>query len=68
MTEPLLFRENYRLYYGKEVLIVATSIKDMNREDLKIVIDKFVELGYQAYEIAGILNLSESTVRAYINY
>lgn len=47
---------------------MATSIKDMNREDLKIIIDKFVELGYQAYEIAGILNLSESTVRAYIHY
>ena len=46
---------------------MATSIMDMNREDLKIIIDKFIELGYQAYEIAGILNLRESTVRAYMN-
>ena len=39
---------------------MATSIMDMNREDLKIIIDKF-------YEIVGILNLRESTVRAYMN-
>lgn len=46
---------------------MITSAKEMNRSDLVHIVKQFAELGYKAYEIAGILNLSESTVRAFIN-
>ena len=46
---------------------MTTSAKEMNRLDLIHIVKQFAELGYQACEIAGILNLNESTVRAYIN-
>lgn len=46
---------------------MAATAMEMNRIDLIHIIKQFVKLGYQAWEIAGILNLKESTVRAYIN-
>lgn len=46
---------------------MATSASELNRLDLIHIVKQFAELGYQAWEIAGILNLNESTVRAYLN-
>lgn len=46
---------------------MATSAKEMNRSDLIHIVKQFVELGYKSHEIAAILNLSESTVRAFAN-
>lgn len=46
---------------------MATSAKEMYRLEMINIVKQFAEKGCSVCEIAEVLNLSESTVRAYIN-
>lgn len=46
---------------------MSTNASEMNRLDLIHITKQFAEAGYSASKIAELLNISESTVRVYLN-